>query len=302
MVDSWIELNSELKEYRAFRHLMVHKYRGSDFLAGRHVFTISNQGITVLPRLELVARRQPAPGGPGRLSTGCAELDGMLEGGLPHSSTTLIHGPTGVGKSIFGLHFISRSSAGEPGLVFGFYETPDRLALKAAALGMPLDDLVRSGALQILWHPPAESLLDQLACRLLECVHARGVKRLLIDGLDAFAATPIYPQRMGPFLSALTNELRDAGVTTMMTAETDQGNAGLGAPDLTLPLSSMSAVAENILLLRYREREARLQRTLTVVKVRESQFDHRVREFSIGSTGICFADRATDAGTSDQQA
>ena len=52
----------------------------------------------------------------------------MLGGGLPLASTTMVMGPSGVGKTTLGLQFLSRSSETEPGLLFGFYETPARIS------------------------------------------------------------------------------------------------------------------------------------------------------------------------------
>ncbi|WP_156927021.1 hypothetical protein [Azospirillum halopraeferens] len=43
-----------------------------------------------------------------------------------------------MGKTTFGLHFVRHASAAEPGLLFGFYERPERLRQKAAQLGIDL--------------------------------------------------------------------------------------------------------------------------------------------------------------------
>src|SRR3546814_2626924 len=62
-----------------------------------------------------------------RISSGCADLDRLTGGGLPLGSVTLTVGPSGGGKTTLGLHFLSRSTVDEPGLHFGFFETPERL-------------------------------------------------------------------------------------------------------------------------------------------------------------------------------
>ena len=50
----------------------------------------------------------------------------MLGGGLPEASTTMVMGPSGTGKTTLGLTFLAKSSEAEPGLLFGFYETPQK--------------------------------------------------------------------------------------------------------------------------------------------------------------------------------
>jgi circadian clock protein KaiC len=57
-------------------------------------------------------------------------------------------GASGSGKTSLGLHFLSRSSAQGPGLLFGFHEMPLRLRLKAARIGIRLDSLIDEGHLE----------------------------------------------------------------------------------------------------------------------------------------------------------
>jgi circadian clock protein KaiC len=283
MADSWLDLDWEEIEYRSFRSLRVYKHRGSDFIAGRHTLTISEEGVQVFPRLETIVGRNPFPSLPeGRIESGVPELDVILGGGIPRASTTLILGPSGVGKTTFGLHFIGQCSQEQPGLIFGFYETAERLFSKAEAMGVDLKGLVHSGAVEIIWHPPVEQLLDQLGYRLLEAVSRRGVKRLLVDGLGAFEQSILYPGRLGRFLSALVNTLREHTVTTVYTEEIPELIGG----ENRLSFGQISAAAENIILLRYVELGSELHRAFSMVKVRESYFDPAIREFSITGQGI----------------
>src|SRR5690606_11470711 len=143
----------------------------------------------------------------------------LLGGGLPEGSVTLVFGPSGCGKTSLGLNFLGQASAKEPALHFGFYETPTRLRSKAQAIGIDLETPLKSGALELLWSPMTENLLDKLGNRLLEAVKARGVRRLLIDGLGGFERAAIYPPRLVEFFAALTNELRGLGVTALATWE-----------------------------------------------------------------------------------
>ncbi|KKN93941.1 hypothetical protein LCGC14_0192040 [marine sediment metagenome] len=288
MVDGWIELNSDEDECRSFRYLRVRKFRGSGFVSGRHMTRISNHGFEVFPRLESVSGDAPAPDSSSRrLSTGVKALDEIIEGGLPCSSTTALVGPTGVGKTSLGLSFIGECSAEEPGLVFSFYEDAGRLERRATALGLNFGQLVSSGVVECLHYAPTEQLIDELAEHLLDAVRRRGVKRLFVDGVDGFQQAAIYPRRTGPFFTALTSILRSEGVTTLFTAELPELMGGENA----IRFSAVSAIAENIMLMRYAELESTLHRTITIMKMRESGFAPYVHEFFFNETGLRLVER-----------
>jgi circadian clock protein KaiC len=201
----------------------------------------------------------------------------MFGGGLPEGTVTGVLGPSGIGKTTLGLHFVCGSSAAEPGLFFGFYETPPRLLQQAGTLGLDLAGAVDRGDVEILWEPQGENVQDALAHRLLDAIAERGVKRLFLDGLGGFMESSVEPGRLSRFLAVLVNELRARGVTTLYTMETRD----VVGPGIELPVSGVSSLVENLMALRYVERRGRSHRLLSVVKVRGSGFDPRLREFVI---------------------
>lgn len=284
MVDGLIELRDALHGARAERALEVLKFRGSRFLRGQHSFRITDTGIVVYPRIEGLYAR---PGSEGALATerkptGIKELDDSIEGGLPPASTTLLLGASGTGKTSIGLHFISQCRAEEPGVVMGFFETPERLRLKARAIGLDLDGLVERGHVEIVWQPPTENTLDALGHCVLEAVRRRGARRLFVDGLGGFQQAAWLEDRIPHFFAALTNELRVLGATALYTVE----SRDLISPELRLPLANVSSIAENIIVLRYTELRSRMHRLVSVLKMRDSDFDARLREFFITDQGI----------------
>ncbi len=282
MVDGLIELHDDLVEARAVRSLHVRKLRGGAFLRGRHAFRIQERGIVAFPRLETLVRDAPESGSMGaKLGTGVDGLDRMLAGGVPAASTTLVAGPSGSGKTTLGLLFLARSTPEAPGLFFGCYESPGEVRVKAEAIGIDIDRLLQSGALRLVWQPPFESFPDEMGQRLLDEVRGLGARRVLIDGSGAFKRTVVSPGRLNAFFTALSIQLRAEGVTTFCTAEAH----GSFAPE-QLVLDEISAVAENVVLLRFAEHRSRLLRLLSIIKVRQSGFDTAVVPFEIGSSGI----------------
>jgi circadian clock protein KaiC len=288
MVDGVLELHDNRMDRRAERELEVKKFRGSSYLRGGHAFQITRDGIVVLPRLEAMLQ-EPSREDPcktDRVSTGVPQLDRMLHGGLPCASTAVLFGSTGSGKTTLGLHFLDESSKSEPGLLFGFYETPPRIFLKARALGLDLEKKHQQGVFHMLWHPPTERILDGLGNKLLTAVREHGIKRLFIDGVDGFQRAAAHPDRISHFLAALTNELRVLGVTTIYTSELQD----MFTSDVKLPISGISSLVENILFLRFVELRSRVYRMLSIVKVRDSDYDSSLQEYRITSRGIELTD------------
>jgi circadian clock protein KaiC len=292
MVDGLLVLSDRDVGLWASRELDVRKFRGTGYLRGRHNFRITADGITVHPRTEslLASPQAVAAVNRVRLGFGVPQLDAMLDGGLFSSSTTMVLGPPGSGKTLLGLHFLAAGArAGEPGLHFGFYETPTRLIDKAAQVGLAVSSFAADGLLEILWQSPLEDVLDALAERLLEAVKRRQVRRLVIDGLNGFQAAAVYPERLSRFCTALTHELRRLDVTTLIAVETRH----LESEELEVPITDLSAVVENILFLRYWEDAVRRSRVLSILKLRESGYDPTLRAFTITEQGIAIAAAAT---------
>jgi circadian clock protein KaiC len=214
--------------------------------------------------------------------SGVERLDAMLGGGVPAASTTMVIGPSGVGKTTLGLQFLSQCGDGEPGLFFGFYETPGRLRVKVDRVCPPLGTLLDSGAVEVLWQPPTDGLLDAYGERLLENVRRRDVRRLVIDGLGAFQSAAVEPVRLNQYLTALMNELRALGVTTVYTFTVPD----MTGPYIREPARDLTVPSDNLVLMRYVEMGSRLHRMVSVLKVRNSDFDPSLYEYVTTGHGL----------------
>ncbi|MCX7512147.1 ATPase domain-containing protein [Frateuria hangzhouensis] len=285
MVDGWIEMSDEIQGFRAFRTIQVRKHRGAAILPGKHRLRITQAGIDVFPRAEIAMDpNPPALTGTDRVATGHRGLDGLLEGGLPAASGTLLVGPTGSGKTTLGLHFLSRSHAREPGLMLGFYETPAHIREKARSLGLDLDTPIEAGALELSWLPPAENIVDEVVRDIVNRARARNVKRVFIDGLVAIRDSLVITSRMPYVINALSMQLGAIGATVVYTSEIPELELG----HAMMPSDELSAMVDNVLLLNTGRRDHAFRRHLSVIKLRDSDFDPRTHEFHIGPAGIAF--------------
>jgi circadian clock protein KaiC len=276
MVDGWMELRDLSHSLRSVRSLTVHKQRGGSFLRGEHLFRLEATPVPSDDHEEAT----------GRASAGLEALDTMLHGGYPAASATLLLGPTGSGKTSLGLHFLSKCTVDEPGVLYGFYERPKRLMLKARSIGIDLASLVEAGALTVRWRSPAENLVDELGHELIELVDTTKARRIFVDGLSAFRDSLIHKQRLTLFVNALNQHLRSRGAAVIWTLESKE----LFLPEHLPAEQDISAISDNVVLVHYALRDGILRRNLSILKVRDSDFDPISEEFFIGSVGIQFGE------------
>lgn len=284
MVDGVLDLCDEMDGERSYRRLHMRKFRGGAALGGFHQFEISEKGITVFPRLESILAVPSVVDKPSRarLKIGIEALDETAGGGLSEGSVTLLTGPSGSGKTSICLNFLSLATAAQPGLYVCFYETPPRLFVKAAAFGLDMGALVSAGAAAFIWNPLTENILDKLAHELLEAVRQRGVRRLVIDGIGGFERAAISHGRMVEFFTALTNELRALGITTIMTSESRE----LSGTPAVRPLPDISAILDNLIIIRHQQAEQTTKRIISILKLRDDAFDQANFELRLAKTGI----------------
>ena len=79
------------------RRMRIAKIRGSRYREGFHDYTIEEGGVSVFPRLVAGEHRQEPS--EGVAASGIPDLDRLWYGGVPRGTSTLLMGPSGVGKS-----------------------------------------------------------------------------------------------------------------------------------------------------------------------------------------------------------
>jgi circadian clock protein KaiC len=284
MVDGVIEMGEEIVGSRTVRRIKMRKTRGSGAIPGAHEFEINDQGISIYPRLESMLIRADLPLDTPQIlvGSGIDALDAHIGGGLVRTSVTLIMGPSGAGKTSLGLQFLGRCSAEEPGLYFGFHESPQRAKAKARSLGRDFASLEAAGAVHIDWNPASAGLIDRLCYELLERVERQQVKRVFIDSINALSRTAADPSRVLDVLETLLGELRARGVTVMAAWEAHRlidNRVGVLMPDI-------SGVVDNLLLVQFVQRRTELQRQVSILKIRDNAYDPSPLEVVMSRAGI----------------
>jgi circadian clock protein KaiC len=137
------------------RRLSVVKMRGVKFRDGLHDFNIVTGGLEVYPRLARAEQRiEPSHE---RFSSGLAELDQLLEGGLDRGTSTVVIGPAGCGKStLASLHAYRAVQNGERAACYLFEESRETFFERSRGFGMDLEAHAAKGSLLISQVDPAE--------------------------------------------------------------------------------------------------------------------------------------------------
>ncbi|HZU97446.1 MAG TPA: ATPase domain-containing protein [Planctomycetota bacterium] len=286
VVDGVILLTSTEEGLERQRYLEVYKLRNTAHLKGRHSMVIGQGGIRIFPRYR--ADDQPEMPPPAietskRLSTGVSGLDDLLGGGLLQRSVTLASGSAGIGKSTLGVHFLLAGvKSREPGLYVTLEEGPEQILRSAEALGLPLRQAVEEGIVEIVFMPRQQLRPSELVATVLDKIRALEARRFVLDSMDQIGPEGSSdPSELRRLLDNLVGQLKRFGVTSVFTVE----SRSVYSTD-TVTDQGFSPVADNLLMLRYRNNEGELEHTLSVVKTRGTAHDRRTHRFTIGKGGI----------------
>jgi len=273
------------------RSLEVTKFRGSDFANGKHTYRIQGgSGGLVYPKL--------VPGDHSRetdraqLSSGVAELDTLLGGGIERGSVTVISGPSGVGKTTLGSLFLRSAASGEtPAAGYLFEELRADYLYRADQLGLGVGPLHDDGPLRLFEMESLTQSPDEFAAMVREAVDS-GVELVMIDGIPGYRLGlrgEDTQQELTRELHALCRYLKRMGVTTILIDEVESLAGSLDATD-----GQVSYLADNIIFLRYVEMDAEIRKIVGVLKKRFSEFERSLREIQIDTGGVTIGETLTD--------
>lgn len=261
------------------RRLRVIKYRGRRFRGGFHDFAIEHGGVRVFPRLVSAEHKKLISREP--VSSGSAEIDALLGGGVERGSSVLVLGPAGTGKSLLTLTFVkSAIERGERAAMFVFDEEIGLLIARAKGLGIDLERMVADGALVLEQVDAAEFTPGELSQRVRTCVEVHDVQTVVIDSLNGYHASMPGESALVLHLHEMLQYLNRQGVSTFLTVAQHGLVGTMSAPvDVTY-------LADTVVLLRYFEAAGRIRRAMSVVKKRSGPHEDTIREYQIGSRGV----------------
>jgi circadian clock protein KaiC len=283
VADCVILLDQRIADQICTRRLRIVKYRGTAHGTNEYPFLISERGFSVLPITSLQLDHQASAT---RLPTGVARIDEMLGGeGVFCSSSVLVSGSAGTGKSSIGAKFIDAACRrGQRALLFAYEESSAQIIRNMRSIDIDLEPWVKQGLLQIHASRPTLYGLEQHLVMMHDSVRAFRPSVVVVDPISNLTLERHDPE-VKPTLMRLIDFLKQQQVTTLFTS------LNSGASD-TLEDSQLgvSSLMDTWLSLRNVEFNGERNRTIYVRKSRGMAHSNQVREFVLSDEGIDLVD------------
>lgn len=230
-----------------------------------------------------------------RARSGVKGLDEILEGGFPTNSTILVTGGPGAGKTILAIQFLLHGvEKGENGVFISMDERPDDLRKEALKFGWDLSYYEEQGRLVIVdvsyprsGLPSQEKYqidmpftLDNIVRTVYEIISQIGGKRVVIDSLPAFGLHFEDEAEVRIAIHRLNNLLLSSGCTSIITSEIIPGHDGISR------FGVEEFIARGIILMEFYREGKEYKRAMTILKMRETDYDMRRFAFKIEKQGV----------------
>lgn len=270
-----ISLEQCVEEYGTeSRRLRVIKMRGQKYQGGKHDFLLDTGRVAVFPRL--VASQHRPMHSQEQVSTGTATLDTILGGGLTRGTSTLLIGPTGVGKTTTAVSCMRAALLrGERTVLYLFDEGLPTLLLRSRKLGLDLDPFLATGQCRIASVDPAELSTGEFSSLLIDAVKRDGASFVAIDSLNAYLQAMPGRSFLMLHMHELLTFLNHQGVTTMLVV----GQHGAVGPVRTE--IDLSYLSDATLMYRFFEAQGAVRSAITALKSRVSHNERTIREFRL---------------------
>ena len=223
-----------------------------------------------------------------RVLTGVEGFDGLVSGGLPRGTTTLISGPSGSGKTLFALTYAYTGAlAGDPTVYLALEEPRSSLHLAMAGMGLDPKPLEQRGTLtfvdlgevrklsegdEFMSFARIESLLDGL-------LDATRSSRLVVDSLAVLGLNHRSPREFRRELFKFGRYLRERNATSLLVTEMPEGG------ELTR-FGVEQFIADAFVVLNLERRKGELVRSVVVRKMRFTNHDIALHPFLVTAKGL----------------
>lgn len=222
-----------------------------------------------------------------RISVGIKGLDEMLKGGLPKERVILLCGGPGTGKTIFSLQFlVSASEKGIPGVYVTLEEPIDLIMENVRTFGWEIKEKEKNRQLKLLeskvmsfegYSGRDKNAVTTITEKIFKTTKSINAQLLVIDPLTSIVISEHRAGEKRRKIAELFNQLRDSGLTSIVTSETSPKTAEFYIEEF---------LADGIIWLDKVFHNLKMIRSIRIEKMRGIEHDEQPRRYTIGAKGF----------------
>ena len=276
--DCVILLDHRVVNQLTARRLRIVKYRGSVHGTDEYPFLIREKGISVVPitslRLDHTASSEV-------VSSGVPTLDQTLgAGGFYRTSTILLSGAAGTGKSSIAGHFVAESGRrGERSLYIALEESQSEIVRNMKSIGIHMAPLVAKDILRFHVSRPTAQGLEMHLASIHQIVIEYRPRVVVVDSITSLLSMGSAPE-VTSMIIRLVDFIKMNGITLVMTAL----NEAAGRAETSYV--NISSLVDMWLMLGNMENNGVRTRTLSVVKARGMGHSNQTHELVMSKKGV----------------
>ena len=220
--------------------------------------------------------------------TGIPGLDAVTGGGIPRAAIVTLSGPTGSGKTTFGMQFLveGASKYKEPGLFISIEEPRKGMLGNLRSYNWPFEKLEKEKKFMLLDYPIYE--VDQFLSQnsaISEIVATLGIKRVVVDSIASVALHfSNEDERKKGFLKLVDN-IRKWGATTIVISEDIPSTTQDVMPDTRYGIETLTDGWIHLYYLYSPQRKERT-RAIEILKMKGVQHSSKIFPCSITAKGF----------------
>ena len=230
--------------------------------------------IEELKKLGVLARRTVKQQNVKKIKTYIEGLDKMLYGGLVESSTVIIAGGPGCGKTLLLLQYVYYAAMNnEKALFISTNESIEKIKKHAEVIGLKENENVK-----FLFYSPYEikEIIKEGGLSLIDYAKSNNIKKVALDSISSIKISFNTPQEENEFIYKFFETFQKMKVTSLITLEKgdDEG------------FSRWEFMADGIIRLKtFYELDFRI-RSIEIVKMRDTFFYEHVAPYYITPHGV----------------
>jgi len=240
LVDTVIRLYFEESFRSRRRFVEVLKSRGQDFISGKYPLKFADKGLEIIGTNDIPKLANMDPGDYSeKLNVGIDGLNNILGGGLLRSTTIMVEGAPGTGKSVMGLHYLLEGiKNGEKGLVVLTEESAHFINQYIHSFDIcdDIEEVFLRKDILIMDQIFAKSSLEEVVSDVINIVKVNSLKRVVIDFVNTFMEFNDNLLILRTILRKLINNLNMIGCTTILILNEEQVGSNSPLKNLIQPL------------------------------------------------------------------